>query len=70
MEEQFKLIDQDGTGVINKKELVDVMNENTDHGTSQEEIDQILSEIDYDNNGSINYSEFLAATLPVEKYVT
>ena len=36
----------------------------------QEEIDNILNEIDYDGNGSINYSEFLAATLPIENYVT
>jgi Ca2+-binding EF-hand superfamily protein len=34
------------------------------------EIDKIIAEIDYDGNGTICYSEFLAATLPVEKYVS
>ena len=46
---------------MNKAELKDV---------DEEEIDLIINEIDYEQNGTINYSEFLAATLPVEKYVT
>jgi Ca2+-binding EF-hand superfamily protein len=35
-----------------------------------QEIDNILQEIDYDGNGAINYSEFMAAVLPIDEYVT
>ena len=35
-----------------------------------EELDMIINEVDYEGNGTINYTEFLAATLPVEKFVT
>ena len=35
-----------------------------------EEVDTILNEIDYEKTGTINYTEFLAATLPVDKFVS
>ena len=35
-----------------------------------EEVQDIIAQIDYEGNGVINYTEFLAAALPVEKHVT
>ena len=37
---------------------------------SQAEIDDIINQIDYAGNQKINYSEFIAATLDVSKYLT
>ena len=70
LQTQFKVIDTDGSGVITRDELEEVIKNRAELKVEQEEIDNILNEIDYDGNGSINYSEFLAATLPIENYVT
>lgn len=37
---------------------------------SQKEIEDIIRQIDNDDNGKINYSEFIAATIDVRKYLT
>ena len=42
----------------------------SDEGVTEEEVNRIIEEIDYETNGTINYSEFLAATIPQEMYVT
>lgn len=34
------------------------------------EINQIIQELDYNNNHKINYTEFLAATISVQKFLT
>ena len=37
---------------------------------SDAQIDDIIKQIDNDDNGKINYTEFIAATLDVRKYLT
>jgi Ca2+-binding EF-hand superfamily protein len=37
---------------------------------TEEDVNRIICEIDYETNGTINYTEFLAATIPQEFYVT
>lgn len=37
---------------------------------SEKELDEIIRQIDNDDNGLINYSEFIAATINVRKYLT
>ena len=69
LDRQFKIIDKDRTGVITREELELVM-KTAEIEVEPEELDQIINEIDYEHNGTINYTEFLAATLPVEKFVT
>jgi len=64
------MIDTDGTGVISRSELEDIMSKVEGLELEEGELDQIMNEIDYEMNGTINYSEFMAATLPVEKFVT
>lgn len=34
------------------------------------ELDSIIKQMDYENNGIINYNEFISSTFPVEKYLT
>lgn len=37
---------------------------------SEEELEHILTEVDVNGTGVINYHEFIAATFPVERYAT
>ena len=64
LEEQFKLIDKDGSGLVNANELAEAMRD-MNIGVADGEIEKIIREIDYVGNGKINYTEFLAATLKI-----
>jgi Ca2+-binding EF-hand superfamily protein len=61
----FQAIDKDHSGLISAEELkaayrnIPLLH----HPNSDKMIDQIMKSIDYDNNGSINYTEFLSGTL-------
>ena len=41
-----------------------------DLNLSQQEIQQIINEVDYSQDGKINYSEFLSATLDMKSFMT
>ena len=56
-------IDVDGSGLINASELAQAMRDANIMGLKQNDIDSIISEIDYVGNGKISYQEFLSATL-------
>lgn len=58
----FRSIDKDFTGMISAKELEEAIRASGKRITSTE-IKQIITNVDYKENGKINYSEFLAATL-------
>jgi calcium-dependent protein kinase len=48
------------------KKVIEKSGQNLDSSA----IDQIISEIDFAGNKKINYSEFLAATIEAEKFLT
>ena len=56
--EIFKLVDRDGSGTITKEELAELM-ETLGIDATQEEVDMMISEIDTDDNGSIDFDEFV-----------
>eukprot|EP01038_Epipyxis_sp_PR26KG_P009991 gene9991-13443_t len=56
--EIFNLVDKDGGGTITKVELAELM-ETLGIDASPEEIDQMISEIDQDGNGDIDFEEFV-----------
>jgi calcium-dependent protein kinase len=41
-----------------------------DHKITKEEVDKIFSKIDYDNNGTISFDEFLKAAIDKKKLIT
>ena len=62
-------MDEDGSGMINAKELADVLKKKQ-LNMSNKEIQELIKEVDYYGNGKINYSEFLSATINVRSFMT
>lgn len=59
LKRKFESIDRNGDGNITLKELREAIKDIE----NKDEIMQIMSAADLDNSGTINYTEFLAATL-------
>ena len=57
------------SGCLEREELVEVI-QKAGVNMTKEEIDAIVKEIDYTEDGLINYTEFLAATINQEKFLT
>eukprot|EP00743_Colponemidia_sp_Colp-15_P002531 GILK01002743.1.p1 GENE.GILK01002743.1~~GILK01002743.1.p1 ORF type:complete len:168 (-),score=33.75 GILK01002743.1:747-1214(-) len=57
--EIFNLVDKDGGGSISKEELGELM-ATLGIKSTKEELDLMISEIDQDNNGEIEFDEFVA----------
>eukprot|EP00245_Coleochaete_scutata_P016446 TRINITY_DN7686_c0_g1_i1.p1 TRINITY_DN7686_c0_g1~~TRINITY_DN7686_c0_g1_i1.p1 ORF type:complete len:533 (+),score=103.98 TRINITY_DN7686_c0_g1_i1:233-1831(+) len=53
----FSYFDKDGSGFISTEELAQACR---DHGLSDNGVEETIREIDLDNNGSIDYQEFVA----------
>lgn len=69
LRENFHRLDVDGTGMISAVELKRAISESNTN-INEQEIDNIISEVDYQGNKFINYTEFLAATISVKKFLT
>ena len=55
----FERYDKDDSGFITEDELVDVIKSTTGMELSKQQVTELLSESDKDNDGKINYSEFV-----------
>ena len=66
----FFELDVKGKGVITKEDLFRGMDECFDHKITKEEVDAIFSRIDYDNNGTISFDEFVKAAIDKQKLLT
>merc|ERR1719233_1819477 len=53
----FNLFDKDGKGIINKKDLKNLLNE-MKVDLTDEELNDIVNDIDLDGNGQIEFAEF------------
>ena len=61
----FEIFDDDNSGLINPKELLEVLAE-LDHSLSNDEIYLLISELDYDGDGSIGLNEFVSQMINKE----
>jgi len=59
LKKKFESIDRNGDGNITLKELREALKE----ASNKDELMQIMAAADTDNSGTINYTEFIAATL-------
>jgi calcium-dependent protein kinase len=66
----FFELDVKGVGVITKEELYKGMEECFGDKITREEVNQTFSNIDYDNNGTISFDEFLKAAIDKKKILT
>ena len=55
----FHKFDVDGSGFITKDELLEVVNLRTNCQLSEEEIDHVFEDTDLNNDGKIDYEEFV-----------
>lgn len=69
LREEFRKIDKDYTGTISAKELEEAIRAMGKDITA-DEIKTIIGKVDYLENGKINYSEFLAATVSARTVIT
>ena len=66
----FFELDIKGVGVITKDDLFKGMEECYDKKITREEVDKIFENIDYDNNGTISFDEFVKAAIDKKKLIT
>jgi calcium-dependent protein kinase len=69
LRDAFMLLDKDGTGMISFTELKQAIKESK-LNIKKKEIGRMIAEIDYAGNKMINYSEFIAATISIKKFLT
>ena len=65
----FNQIDVNGDGKINKAELLKGLQLKIKSDTLEQDVEQIYSNIDMDNNGYIEYEEFVRAAVSKERFI-
>ena len=71
LREAFQSIDKNGDGRISRQELVDKYRETAmNSSTNQTLVEEIMKQVDTDNSGFIDYSEFLHASLDKAKHLS
>lgn len=66
----FKQIDENGDGQLSKEEILKGYQEATGIPITPEEVDKMFDEIDIDKNGTIDYTEFVMATMNDKQLMT
>lgn len=62
----FKLLDKNGDGKVSKEELLVIYKEFVGGINPEKEVDYIMSQVDVDGSGYIDYTEFIQASLSKE----
>jgi len=66
LRKEFEKLDEDHTGQVDAEELSKALKK-SDINFPEDRIEAIINEIDHKGNNSINYTEFLAATMTARK---
>ena len=70
LREVFKTIDKNGDGKLSIEELIEQYSQTMTVEEATKESERIMKEVDTDNNGFIDYSEFLKANLDIRKVMS
>ena len=65
----FNQIDVNGDGKVNKEELLKGLQAKIKSDTLKEDVEQIYNNLDMDNNGYIEYEEFVRAAVSKERFL-
>ncbi|OMJ74256.1 hypothetical protein SteCoe_26883 [Stentor coeruleus] len=60
--ENFKRLDKNGDGKLSKEELLEAYKNQMGYDAAVEEVEKIMQQVDANNSGFIDYSEFLMAS--------
>lgn len=66
----FLAFDLNGDGRLTKDELIEGMSQVMTKGEAKQNVEKIIENIDFDNNGYIEYEEFLRASINKEKLLS
>mmetsp|Transcript_9392 Transcript_9392/g.6750 ORF Transcript_9392/g.6750 Transcript_9392/m.6750 type:complete len:104 (-) Transcript_9392:151-462(-) len=66
----FYSIDVNWSGSISKEEISKAFKQNENINYTDLQIDDLVSKIDFNKSGDINYSEFLSCTLDKKTHLT
>lgn len=66
----FISIDKNGDGKLSREELLEQYANEMSIEDAEKEVNRIMQEVDSDNNGFIDYTEFLKATLDIKKVLS
>ena len=69
LRDEFEKIDTDHSGFLEKSELEQAIRDSR-MNLSDDEINNMIAELDFAENKRINYSEFIAATINLEEYLS
>lgn len=70
LREVFRKMDKNGDGKLSRDELLEEYTKMMGELEAKIEVDRIMSEVDSDNNGYIDYSEFLKGSLDSSKILS
>mmetsp|Transcript_15447 Transcript_15447/g.15046 ORF Transcript_15447/g.15046 Transcript_15447/m.15046 type:complete len:230 (-) Transcript_15447:108-797(-) len=70
LQEIFQAFDKNGDGQLDHEELIEGYTEffEGDRERAELEVGEMMEKLDFNNNGSIDYSEFIIANLDSQKY--
>lgn len=63
LEKVFRALDKNGDGQLSKEEILEGYEEHFGMPINEEEVDKMFTNIDIDGSGSIDYTEFVMATM-------
>ena len=63
LEKMFQELDENGDGKLSKEEVLNGYEKVFGVPINEEEVDKMFAEIDIDGNGTIDYTEFVMATM-------
>ena len=70
LREVFRAMDKNGDGKLSKDELLEEYTKMMGEADAREEVERIMKEVDSDNNGFIDYSEFLKGSIDSSKILS